>query len=516
MTKRVLDLKNLNNKHYIIAIVAIFIALFSYTFNAKLDMNGDNCFYYSYATSIAEGSGYCDVSHPDIKPSSTFPFGYPLLMSPLRLVTDSIIAQKILNGIFLFISAILLFLVSNSILKNRNLAFTLSLVSLINYRVLEFTTMMMSEASFILFSLLIIYLLHLLSQRERVWWREPLFYILIVASGYSFEIRTQGITLICAVIVYFLFNKKWIIAGSYAAGTYLTTLPWVIRNSVQEVGKSRYLDQVFAVNPWRPEEGYHEFSAVISRAFDTLQMIVTKAIPNSVMPYLKVNYNEPSAGVEWIVGVLLVGLIVYGFLQFKRFAPLLISYSVFTVGIICLWSAPSGNRYLTTILPLFEVGLILGVYTLLKLKIKNFSPLWLLIPITLLVAPKLKQRNEIAKRDYPQNFKNFIELADKLKSANNEEIIVCSRKSNIFYVLSGLKGVNYRYTLDNKELIRGLLEDDVDYVILDQLGYSSTFRYLLPAVQNHPEIFKAIYKTSAPENYILQFDKAKAKELLGK
>ena len=79
------------------------------TFNPKPDLNGDNINYYIYASSLATGHGYSDLSSPDIKPTSNFPPGYPLLMTPIRLVTDSVIAQKWLNEIFVLAGIILIF-----------------------------------------------------------------------------------------------------------------------------------------------------------------------------------------------------------------------------------------------------------------------------------------------------------------------------------------------------------------------------------------------------------------------
>ena len=40
------------------------------TFNPKADLNGDNFCYYIYASSIATGHGYSDLSTPEAKPTS--------------------------------------------------------------------------------------------------------------------------------------------------------------------------------------------------------------------------------------------------------------------------------------------------------------------------------------------------------------------------------------------------------------------------------------------------------------
>ena len=66
------------------ALVALFVISFSYIFDSKLNLNGDNCYYFANATSLARGDGYADMFG---KPTTNFPPGYPLLMAPLRMVT---------------------------------------------------------------------------------------------------------------------------------------------------------------------------------------------------------------------------------------------------------------------------------------------------------------------------------------------------------------------------------------------------------------------------------------------
>ena len=82
------------------ALVLVWALLASKTFNPKPDLNGDNFYYYIYATSLATGHGYSDLSTPSMGATSNFPPGYPLLMTPLRFITDSVVAQKWLNEVF--------------------------------------------------------------------------------------------------------------------------------------------------------------------------------------------------------------------------------------------------------------------------------------------------------------------------------------------------------------------------------------------------------------------------------
>ena len=98
-----------SNGIHIIGLIIVFIVSFSYIFDSKLDLNGDNCTYYMLATSIAQGHGYADITTTAYTPSNVFPPGYPLLMAVVRFFTESFFLQKVLNGLFLLGSAICLY-----------------------------------------------------------------------------------------------------------------------------------------------------------------------------------------------------------------------------------------------------------------------------------------------------------------------------------------------------------------------------------------------------------------------
>lgn len=486
-------------------------------------MNGDTSQYYIYATSLAQGEGYTELGTLGHPPAHGFPPGYPLIMAPLRMLTDSIIAQKIWNGLMLFGAAVLLFLFLRRIVSPQ-LSLTAVIVALLNYRVLQFATIMMSETSYLLFSALAIYLLYLFdtSEEKRIWWRNPYFYLLILVAGYGYMIRTQGITLIAGIALWMLFARKWLPAAGFVAGFILTTLPWAIRNRLVGLGGSRYLDQLVAVNIWQPDQGTVSFGEMVERGLGTLQMLITKAIPNTVTPYLKVDYGTASTLDEWVIGLMLTALILFGFWRLRRYFWFFTAYSASVVGIICLWSAPSGNRYITTLVPLLEIGLVVGVYSLIEIGLhgrlgikRAFSPLWLLIPAVMLAGGRLKSVAEESRKAAPPQLSGFIDAAKAVKKRLPEHTVVCSRKPSVFYVYAGCHVCNFSYTEDDVKLIRGLINSKVDYVVLDQLGYAATGRYLYPAIMKHQELFEGVAAFRTPQTYLLRFDREAAELKFG-
>ena len=133
---------------YPIGLALLALLVFIYIFDTKVDVNGDNCYYYIFATSLAAGDGYADMLG---NATAHFPPGYPLLMAPLRFFTDSVVAQKVLNLVFLFAAVLLFFYTMVAEGVKRSLAFIACAAMLVTPHLLEFSRMMMSEASCIFF-----------------------------------------------------------------------------------------------------------------------------------------------------------------------------------------------------------------------------------------------------------------------------------------------------------------------------------------------------------------------------
>ena len=62
-------------KHAVLILLAWTVGLFVWGFDPKVDLNGDNVAYYSLATAMNEGRGYCQVNEPGCPPDKHFPPG---------------------------------------------------------------------------------------------------------------------------------------------------------------------------------------------------------------------------------------------------------------------------------------------------------------------------------------------------------------------------------------------------------------------------------------------------------
>jgi hypothetical protein len=512
---------NPNVWYPLVLFVCVLIGFFFFAFDTKLHVSGDNATYFKLGKSIAEGYGFVNLSSPAMAPTNSFPPGYPLLMSIFLVFTDSIIIQKVMNGIYLFGGIWLLFEILKLNGINRNLALAVSIFGLFNHYVLQFGAIMMSEAAFIFFSFLSIYLL-LKSDREKPFWKDYSFLGSIAAAAFIFHIRSQGVALLAGIILLLLVEKDWkraiVSIGTYA----LLLAPWIIRNKIHGLSGNRYISQIMMRNHWRPEEGMLNFGELVDRFFVTLQMLITKAIPNSTLPFFEVNYGAPTTGGEWVMGILVILIILYGFFRHKKIGWMLLGYFAAVLGIISLWSAPGQNRYIVTIIPLMQAFFFVGLYHLLillmvdKLQImkKAFSP-FLLLVFLIPMFDSLNKLKEESKRKYPPAYDNYFKIARQVKRSQRDgkKMIAC-RKPDLFYVFSDSFTTRYKFTSDNEGLIKDLIDRNVDYVILEQLGYASTYNYLYPAIQKYQSLFKVEQHLQNPDTYLLAFDRENARRIL--
>ena len=144
-------------------------------------------------------------SHPS--PHQCLSPGYPLLMTPLRFFTDSIIAQKILNGLFLLGGALLLFFFMIKRKMPESLALVGACAAILSDRVLHFSTMMMSEMSCFFVSTAAIFLLANM-KKEKPFYKDLSFYGMLVMVILCYHIRTQGVALFAAVVLFFSLHEK--------------------------------------------------------------------------------------------------------------------------------------------------------------------------------------------------------------------------------------------------------------------------------------------------------------------
>jgi hypothetical protein len=75
----------------------------------------------------------------------------------------------------------------------------------------------------------------------------------------------------------------------------------------------------------------------------------------------------------------------------------------------------------------------------------------------------------------------------------------------LFYLYSSTKSSRIPSIIETEKFIHRLEDLGITHVIIDQLGYSSVGRYLMPAIEEFPQRFNLILQLPNPDTYLLEF-----------
>lgn len=511
--------------HYIfIALLAIIFGIvYSHAFDKKLDLNGDNANYLLLAENIAKGNGYAMVMPDGVIPASHYPPGYSFFLSIFMFLgINNLIFFKILNGLLFLGSLYILFYLVRKITNNNALAFVIALLPMFAPSLLHFSSMVMSEMLFLFCTVFCLLGLFKYSQKkkETPFWKSPWFYVAFLSATISYYIRTVGMATIFAVVVFYLFRKEWKQCIVSFAGIVLTIIPWSIRNSIHGI-ESRYFGTIMTVNPWRPESGtISTVSEFIEKMIKNFDETVIKGFKEILFPFINLDYNTGSGFIAVIAGFIILAVILYGAWNLKPLRWALMACLLAHIGLFMLWHGGNGARYVVPIAPLLFVCFYVGIYKILTTWIfkkesiftKNLP--YAFIIMAFFMIPSVNARAKIAKTPYHPAYQNYFSIAKELeKQAPNT--ICCCRKPELFrYFAPDIFTINYLYSTNPNEVIQDLINKKINFVVLEQLGYSSTGLYLYPAIQQNPELFPIVWHLQNPDTYLLRFEKEKAIEKL--
>ena len=506
------------NRYGFYAITTVFFTVvFAYVFNPQISMNGDNTNYLMFAKSILSGEGYSDLLLKPYQASSKFPPGFPLFLAFLMIFSKSVVFFKMVNGLLLLLAMFLFYKVI--VQYQDKVRSTIAVIFVLaNMWILFYATLLLSEMLFILCSAITVWLIHQVLNSEA---RLKHWILLILVLAFAFHVRTQGIALIGAAIFVLLFNKRWALVFKVGLGVIVLSAPWIIRNKVLGLDSNRYLDQILQVKHGHPEMGYVGIGEFLSRFFDTFLEICFKSIQSSMFPFLNTVHNIPILFHEVVIGVIILFTVTIGIIKtFGKLRGFFASYILLNVFIISSWSAPSDNRYLITVIPIFMICFIAGLQYLVKLLVAKhqkkveYGIISILFLFSVYKLNGLSRFNDIALK--LESHKGYLLSGEYIHEHFGNDVVICARKPSILYYFHEGQYTKYTFTEDKELLIKDLLETRVDYIIVDALTqYESTEKYLIPAINSYPDLFEEMtsYGTGNKITKVLKFNKDKAASL---
>ncbi len=493
---------------YLLLFVVIYLVLSVLLFNPRLFTGGDNASYIILAESIVSGKGYRDIHLPDEPQHTKFPFGFPLLLSlPMFLFGSNFIVLKffiLLTGIC---SIFFLYKISEMLLGNRvilHIPLYLSLPLLLAYN-----SRILSEVPFICFSLGAIYLF--MKARER----GALFYYLsFVLATYSFLIRTSGITLVTAMVIFLLIKKEYKHLLVFLFIFSAVAIPWYIRSAGIPQEQS-YIEQLIAKDPYQSLLGRAGITDYALRMWRNIVFYLTKVIPKTLLPVL---VSEIPLG---IVGVVLLIFVSIGFVSRLREISVIELYFTISLCILLLWpDVWSSDRFLLPIVWILSLYVIMGIYRVAKRIHFTHLPCVFVALVVILNAvvigistqSALSIRAEFAKGDkyfgYRPDWQHYFEVIEVIKERIPRDKVIMARKPEFVYVVAGNKSFRYPFTEDRERVKQAIQQSD--YIIIDgfyELGIS-TERYLMPALtETSRENYAIVFQTPEPRFTLLKVKK---------
>ncbi|TRX58379.1 glycosyltransferase family 39 protein [Fulvivirga sp. M361] len=481
---------------YLTLICVVFTVVYYNTYDEKIAILGDNATYYILGKGLSEFKGFVNYASPTQTPHNHFPPGYPFLLSIVMLiVSDDMQVMKILNGLLTLGIGLLSYFMIKRLTGKDILAAFIAVAIVMNANLLYYSSVMMSEVPFAFFTLLALSILTRMSL-EKPFFRDPYFFIVVGLIVFSFYMRAFGVALLGGVVVYFLTRKKWWHSIAAVGGFILGVIPWQIRS--YQMGGSNQLNVMFRKNYYRPESGNIDAVDLWERIIINFQRIFSIELPEAIMPIINLSDETTNTVTKWLIGLIFLAIVIYGIKKMSSTGILVGGYLGFTILILFIWPDYfSSSRYLVPVIPILLISFYAGLYQLLNQLTKSytkrvqFNPLFLLVFIFFFISP-LKELSKASRQNYSPQWAEFFALAEWSKTNIAEGAVVCSRKPNLFYLFSKHPSCNYRYTEDPDDLLDGLNRHKVDYVVFDQLGFSTTPRCLGKAINTYQDRFKVI------------------------
>ncbi len=503
----------------IFSVVLIIGVLF---FQKNVNTNGDNTAYYRLGLSIIDGEYSSSTDQLKI-PHTKYPPGWPFIIALSNLIfPNNILAVKIVVLILTCISAVLFYYIAKKFFNNT-ISVLLTIFAFISAEVIYYSSIMMSEIPALFFSILGIFFL-LKADFEKPFFKNYHLMIAIFAFIYSFHIRPAQVVIIGGFFLFLLIEsiktknwKNFIYSGIFSL---LLIIPWQFRNFLLGA-KSSFVNQFLLVNYYRPEQGYITISTFFERVWNNFYFYFFSEIPRGFITNfhvweLKVKGNPLILNVVPIIILVFICFGIYKVLRNKNlyFIGIIVIFSIVLALVWVPKAAGANIRFLIPVLPLLVLGLLLGIQFLLektgKIKKEKYWNLILLIPLVLLFifnVDGLSRMKYVTYKNYPPAWQNYYYCGMWIKNnaqnvVDGDDILISCTKPGLINVWTGLYTCRYSGSLNPDDVLKDLEKKGVDFVILDQLGFSRVYRNLYPAIKKYPQYFKLLYKTSKPETYV--------------
>lgn len=490
----------------------------AWCFDEKLSLSGDNTEFVILARSLAQGEGLHYVNDPELKPATKYPFGFPLMLSPLAWLfgpgseenaaggepVRDFVSMKWLVAVLFAGVPVAVYLLARDCLGEAS-AWAAALLCALQPKLVEYGSQVMSEIPYTLFSLATLFLVGR-GARLREGLTNPWLTAGFICLMWSYYVRSVGVVLVAAVLLFLAIDRQYRRAIVLAAAAFAVALPWWLRNHFSGRG-GVYATQFLQVNPYHPDRGYLDAAGFLERFGGNLQAYLVHIMPKTLWPSFsgaQTVFNPVTLGIAAVA-------LYASFLCIRRRENLLIwIYGVLFLGLMFLWPWV-GDRFLLPAIPvlLFFAVRVAGDL-LARLSAVAGRPLSAVLGATALLLliysqlDGLQNHARYARGPYQPGWQRYYDAGLWVCGNLPSDSVISCRKGFWMHVVSGRRTISYPFK-DPDAVLAGLRSRGADYVVVDQLPFPSTARYLVPAIRKYPDLFRIVWHGKNPDTYVLEF-----------
>jgi len=339
--------KWLNPRWLLISTIAVVSILWIISLTPLVGDGYDDTRYIALSQAIAEGQGFCRPPIPGCQPETKFPVGYPLLLTPVWMVwpdfPQNVVGFKLISvlGGMLVISLSYILLSRYDYLSKQE-AILIAALTAFAPQLFVFATRAFSETIYAAFSILSVIALERYGQGTDNDWKRWL--LAVLSSAFAFYVRSVGLAIVGAGLIYFVSKKKYGQAWRFGAAFAICVLPWFLRSTWLDVGQSSYLDQLLTEQVERGDLGYIGLAGLLIRVVQNVRAYILAGLPGALFPSqvplahvnlpAEIQVSAPWPGVDIAVGTLIVtGWLGHLLLQRRLLDFYLLCY----LGICLVW-----------------------------------------------------------------------------------------------------------------------------------------------------------------------------------
>ncbi len=357
------------SKYFLLIIIAVSAVLGLMRFNSlQIGTSYDDAHYIILAESLSSGQGYQLINFPHPQIERAFPPGWPILLTPFTfLFPGNYAVLKLFTLILWLASLFLIYKLFSKRIESPYLEILVALIA-INPLLVGTSVTVMSETAYLFFSLIVLILFDSWESKKEGHNYWLIILVALAVALYTQLIRTVGISIFIALLVYFLLTRRFreagITVGVFALGALLQA--WLNLRNGGSVVSASYESQVFNSSiiekigqMWSNALGY--FNEILAGSLVPVFGEKVTSIVGSAIPLL--------------ANTIIILLIIFGLmLSLKKFHLMDIYFVIYILAILAFWNPRVGSvkaRFLIPIIPFLYFYLIQGMKWVINKLTKN-------------------------------------------------------------------------------------------------------------------------------------------------